>query len=91
MRTEPVVGQIAPDLGPERGTGSATKELGVPQPPALPTEVWINQPPLASPAPILGRAPQRDAQDCPRIDHRDPGRDPSTPGFEGEALVAAVQ
>ena len=64
---------------------------GVPQPPAVPTAVWINQPRIALAEPLRGGAQKNDARGCPRIDDRDPGRDRRTPTFQGEELVVAVQ
>ncbi len=64
---------------------------GMPQPPVVPTAVWINQPrnpPLA----LLGPGPaQDDARGCSRNEDRHHGSEPSTPSFPGEELVAAVQ
>ncbi len=64
---------------------------GAPQPPVVPTAVWINQPPTASPGQFGPGSTQDDVRGCPRTDDQDPGRDPTTPGFRGEELVAAVQ
>jgi len=64
---------------------------GVPQPPAVPAEVWINKP-RSGPLTLFGAGPAPDdARGCLRRDDRDQGRDPTTPGFRGEELVAAVQ
>jgi len=64
---------------------------GLPQPPRVPTAVWINPPrqralALSAPGPA-----QNDAPGCPRSHDRDQGRDLSTPRFQGEELVAALQ
>ncbi len=64
---------------------------GVPQPPVAPTAVWINPPPTASPGLFRPGSTQDDAPGGPRTDDQAPGRDPTTPGFPGEELVAAVQ
>jgi putative transposase len=63
---------------------------GLPQPPAVPTEVWINRPVTRSGEQIMGGAPRNDARDCPRSDDRDRGRHSPTPDFEEQELVAAV-
>jgi putative transposase len=52
---------------------------GVPQPPALPTAAWINQPQTGLPAPPSGAALETDALSCLRSDDRHAGRDGSTP------------
>lgn len=63
---------------------------GVPQPPTVPSAVWIN-PPRSAILELSGSDPLRtDAAGCPRSDDRDPGRHLPTPDFEGE-LGAAVQ
>jgi putative transposase len=61
---------------------------GVPQPPALPTAVWINQPPTGLTAPPIGAALENDALRCPRSDDRHPGRESST--LDSGALEPAV-
>jgi putative transposase len=61
---------------------------GVPQPPALPTAVWINKPPIGLTALYSGAVPETDALSCPRSDDRNPGRDSSTP--DSRALEPAV-
>jgi putative transposase len=64
---------------------------GVPQPPVVPSAVWINKPKNGTMA-LLGAGPaETDARGWSRTDDPDPGRDPSTPGFRGEELVVAVQ
>jgi putative transposase len=64
---------------------------GLPQPPVVPTAVWINKPANGATG-LLGTG--RDENDAPRssqTDDRDPGRDPTTPGFREAELVVAVQ
>jgi putative transposase len=64
---------------------------GVPQPPVVPTAVWINKP-LSAPMALLGGGVlQNDARGWPRSNDRDRGSEPTTPVFTGEELVAVVQ
>jgi len=74
----------AHDAHPERFTS------GVPQPPALPKEVWINKPKIEVERfaeGILGPGREIDAQGSPRIDHLDPGSHGSTPLLKGSGLI----
>lgn len=64
---------------------------GLPQPPAVPTEVWINKPRSGPLGQLAARPAQDDAPGWPRTDDRDQGRDPPTPGFRKEERLAAVQ
>ena len=64
---------------------------GAPQPPALPTQVWINKPRIGLTAPISDRPSQIDALERPRIDDLDPGRGSTTPDYAGSQLVEVVQ
>ncbi len=64
---------------------------GVPQPPALPEEVWINKPRIDASEPIHGKTDQDDAQNRPRIDDLDPGRERCTPDSGTPELVEVVQ
>ena len=64
---------------------------GVPQPPALPTAVWLNKPPTGRNAPPIGAAPETGALGGLRSDDRNPGRDRSTPEFGALEPVEAVQ
>ena len=67
---------------------------GVPQPPALPKEVWINKPKIEverSTEGILGSEAEIDAQRSPRINDLDLGRHRSTPLLKGSGLIKVVQ
>ena len=64
---------------------------GVPQPPALPTAAWINQPRLTPPSPSLADRARNDALQCPRIDDLDRGRQRSTPDSGAAQLVEVLQ
>jgi putative transposase len=65
---------------------------GVPEPPTLPTAVWINKPRIGLPALIADRRPQIDALERPRIDDLDPGRGShTTPDYAGSQLVEVAQ
>lgn len=64
---------------------------GLPQPPAVPTHVWINQPSIGLAARIPDRAPRNDTRECPRIDDLDLGRDSRTSDSEELQLVEVVQ
>ena len=55
---------------------------GLPQPQALPTEVWINKPSIAPAALIESTEPKNDVPGCSRTNDRDPGQYPGTPNFE---------
>jgi len=64
---------------------------GVPQPPVLPTAVWINKPTNGATG-LSGAGPvENDAPRSSQTPDRDPGRDPTTPGFREAELVVAVQ
>jgi putative transposase len=60
---------------------------GVPQPPALPTAAWINQPRLAPSSLSLAHRAGNDAQECPRIDDLDYRRQRRTPDAGAAQLV----
>jgi hypothetical protein len=64
---------------------------GVPQPAALPTAVWINQPKTGLGAPPSGAALENDALSGLRSDDRHPGRDSSTPESGALEPVGVVQ
>ena len=67
---------------------------GVPQPPALSKEVWINKPKIdvnRSTGLVLGSAAEIDAQGSPRTHDLDLGRDRSTPELVGSELIEVVQ
>lgn len=64
---------------------------GVPEPPALPTAVWINKPPSRPNAPYSGVLPKTDALSGLRSDDRNSGRDRSTPESGVAELVELVQ
>jgi len=66
---------------------------GMPRPPQLPTEVWINKPKTdSSPVtdPIEGSTTETDALPSPRIDDLDRRRDRSTPVPGGRELIPVV-
>jgi len=74
---------------PERFPG------GAPTPPALPTAAWINPPPRRdalerASSPVSGGVDENDAQDCPRTNDLDRGRDSGTPDSGVCAFVEAV-
>ena len=64
---------------------------GVPQPPALPTAVWINKPQSGLTAPDISAAPENDALSGLRNDDRNPGRDSRTPDSGALEPVDVVQ
>ena len=68
---------------------------GVPQPPALPKEVWINKPKIAgverSTDLVSWSVAEIGAQRSPRIDDLDLGRDRSTPELVGSERIEVVQ
>jgi putative transposase len=64
---------------------------GLPQPPALPTAVWINKPQVGLTAEIRDEVAGSEALRCPRIDDLELGRDNTTPALAGSQPVEAVQ
>jgi len=67
---------------------------GVPQPPALPKEVWINKPKIGvelSTEELLGSGSTIDAQGSSRINDLDLGSHGSTPPLKGSGLIKIVQ
>jgi putative transposase len=64
---------------------------GVPQPPALPKEVWINKPRIATIDSIPGTTTQFEAQRSPRTNAIDPGSHRSTPDSRALELLEVAQ
>ena len=64
---------------------------GLPQPPAVPTQVWINKPQIGLTSTILDRVPRTDALEGSRIDDLHLGRESTTPDSGELQLVEAVQ
>ena len=64
---------------------------GMPQPPALPTAVWINKPRIGLRAEIRDEVPGSEALRCPRNDDLDLGRENTTPDSGELQLVEVVQ
>jgi putative transposase len=90
-RAEATIAQRAGTLAQAYARHPARFVRGVPQPPALPTAVWINKPRIGLTAPISDRLPQIDAPERPRINDLDPGRGSTTPDYAGSQLVEVVQ
>jgi putative transposase len=66
---------------------------GLPAPPELPREVWINRPKntvTQAIGPLQGASVEIDAPICPRIEDLDPGRDRSTPESGRQELIEAA-
>ena len=64
---------------------------GRPQPPTVPTQVWINKPKADPVAGIWHQVSTGHAPECPRNDDPERGREDATPGFSERTLVEVVQ